>query len=207
MAWRQIKDRDGFRAPWGLTTAERRHPKFRTHGTGTCEWDGAVWPFATSQTLNGLANVLRGAPQSYVNRCDYFQQLLTYADAHERHGKPYIGEYHDETTGQWLIPEPKAQRSRYYNHSTFNDLVIAGLIGIVPQAGDKIIVDPLLPDDVWDWFCLDRVPYHGMSVTIIWDRWGQRYGKGAGFSLWANGRELARAPQLRRLATRLSEIE
>ena len=54
VAWREIKDPAGFFAPRGLTTAERRHPDFRSHGTGTCEWDGAVWPFATSQTLNGL---------------------------------------------------------------------------------------------------------------------------------------------------------
>src|SRR3972149_2807279 len=26
-AWRQIRDDEGFRAPWGLTTAERRHPQ------------------------------------------------------------------------------------------------------------------------------------------------------------------------------------
>src|SRR5690606_39650670 len=45
-AWQQVKEEEGFLAPFGLTTAERRSPRFRTHGTGTCEWDGAVWPFA-----------------------------------------------------------------------------------------------------------------------------------------------------------------
>ena len=87
-AWRQIKDPAGFSAPRGLTTAERRHPEFRTHGTGTCEWDGAVWPFATSQTLTGLANVLRGPQQPYVTRRDYFDALQTYARAHQKDGKP-----------------------------------------------------------------------------------------------------------------------
>ncbi|WNH09465.1 MGH1-like glycoside hydrolase domain-containing protein [Thalassobellus suaedae] len=42
-AWEQVKDEAGFAAPFGLTTAERRSPRFRSHGTGTCEWDGAVW--------------------------------------------------------------------------------------------------------------------------------------------------------------------
>ena len=51
-AWLQIEDPEGFSAPCGLTTAERRHPEFRSHGVGQCEWDGAVWPFATSQTLS-----------------------------------------------------------------------------------------------------------------------------------------------------------
>ena len=30
-------DEKGFSAPYGLTTAERRHPEFRTHGVGKCE--------------------------------------------------------------------------------------------------------------------------------------------------------------------------
>ena len=79
VAWRQITDPSGFFAPRGLTTAERRHPDFRTHGTGTCEWDGAVWPFATSQTLNGLINVLRGSEQSFVTSRDFFDAMRTYA--------------------------------------------------------------------------------------------------------------------------------
>jgi hypothetical protein len=205
LAWLQIKDARGFWAPWGLTTAERRHPAFRTHGAGTCEWDGAVWPFATSQTLTGLANLLRGPPQSYVTRRDYFEQLATYARAHEFDGKPYIGEYFDEVTGKWLITGPKAQRSRYYNHSTFNDLVIAGLVGLVPSAGNQLKIDPLTPEDAWNWFCLDGVRYHGRQLTIAWDRDGQRYGRGAGFAVWVDGKEAARSPNLVRLAVELPD--
>ncbi len=198
-AWAQIKDPGGFWAPWGLTTAERRHPQFRTHGTGTCEWDGAVWPFATSQTLRGLANVLRGPPQEFVTRRDYFDHLLAYARSHRQNGEAYIGEYFDETTGQWLITGPKAERSRFYNHSTFNDLVITGLAGLVPREDDVVEIDPLLPDDAWDWFCLDGVPYHGRSLTIVWDRTGTRYNRGAGLAVWADGVELARSRALRRI--------
>src|SRR6185369_13552912 len=66
-AWTQLTDPEGFRAPAGITTAERRHPQFRSHGVGTCEWDGAVWPFATSQTLGALANVLRDYRQQVVS--------------------------------------------------------------------------------------------------------------------------------------------
>ncbi|MBQ5505601.1 MAG: six-hairpin glycosidase, partial [Prevotella sp.] len=58
VAWQQLTDEKGFSAPYGLTTAERRHPEFRSHGVGKCEWDGAIWPFATSQTLTALSNYL-----------------------------------------------------------------------------------------------------------------------------------------------------
>jgi len=202
-AWLQIKDPRGFWASWGLTTAERRHPAFRSHGTGTCEWDGAVWPFATSQTLTGLANVLRGPEQRLVTRRDYFEQLLTYARAHQQDGRAYIGEYHDEVTGQWLITGPKAERSRYYNHSTFNDLVIAGLAGLVPRADNVLEIDPLVPDDAWDWFCLDGASYHGRTVTVAWDRDGRRYGRGAGLAVWVDGKEVARSAGLTRTTVKL----
>jgi hypothetical protein len=203
VAFHLIKDDGVFRAPWGLTTADRRHPQFRTHDTGTCEWDGAVWPFATSQTLDGLANVLRGPPQPYVTRRDYFDELLKYARSHQQNGKPYLGEYLDESTGEWLIKGPKAERSRFYNHSTFCDLVISGLVGLVPRGDDTIEVNPLLPPDTWEWFCLDNVPYHGYSVTVIWDRTGKHYDRGAGLAIFVDGREIARSPTLGRLTANL----
>lgn len=202
-AWRQINDAKGFKAPFGLTTAERRHPLFRSHGVGTCEWDGAVWPYATSQTLAGLANVLRGPAQPDVTRRDYFRHLLTYARSHQRNGNPFIGEYHDELTGQWFATEGASEPNRHYNHSTFNDLVITGLIGLIPRADDVVEVVPLLPEDAWDWFCLERAPYHGHELTILWDRTGARYQRGPGLIVLADGREIARSTTLTRTTGKL----
>ena len=130
-AWLQLIDPAGFAAPFGITTAERRHPKFRTHGSGhSCEWDGPVWPFATSQTLVALANLLNDYPQTGVTKEHYFEALKTYVKCQHRNGKPYIGEYLDEKNGDWLKGDN--ERSRYYNHSTFCDLVITGLAGLRP---------------------------------------------------------------------------
>ena len=86
--------------------------------------------------LSGLANVLRGPAQPHVTRRDYFVRTANLRPRASKNGKPYIGEYHDEMTGEWLITGPKAARSRDYNHSTFCDLVISGLVGIVPRADD-----------------------------------------------------------------------
>jgi hypothetical protein len=194
VAWRQFSDERGFRAPCGVTTAERRHPEFRSHGVGTCEWDGAVWPFATSQTLTALANLLRGPPQDAVTKDDYLDALLTYARGHRYDGEPYLGEYLDETTGAWL--KGRDPRSRWYNHSTFVDLVIAGLVGLVPRADNVLEIHPLLPADHWDWFCLEGVRYHGHDLTIVWDRDGTRYGAGAGLTAWVDGRKALHSPTL-----------
>jgi hypothetical protein len=193
-AWRQLTDERGFRAAFGITTAERRHPAFRSHGVGTCEWDGAVWPFATSQTLTALANLLRGPPQDAVTNAAYLDALRTYARSHRYDGEPYLGEYLDETTGAWL--KGRDPRSRWYNHSTFADLVIAGLVGLVPRADDVLEIHPLLPADAWDWFCVEGLRYHGHDLTIVWDRGGSRYGAGAGLTAWVDGRRVLHAPTL-----------
>jgi hypothetical protein len=199
-AWTQLTDEKGFSAPFGITTAERRAPKFRSHGVGKCEWDGSVWPFATSQTLTVLANALRNYPQTPTTNQDYFNALLTYVKSHRWEGdKPYIGEYLDEQTGAWLTGNNP--RSRYYNHSTFCDLVISGLVGIVPRADQKIELHPLLPENTWDWFCLQDVPYHAQSLTITWDRTGKKFNQQPGLTLFLNDKPVANSTDLRPIVT------
>ncbi len=200
VAWAQLTDPRGFRAPYGITTAERRHPQFRSRGVGTCEWDGAVWPFATCQTLYALANVLRNYAQKTVTAREYFDAFLTYVRSQRANGKPYIGEYLDEVTGDWI--NGSGGRSRYYNHSTFADLLITGVVGLRPRPDDVIEVWPLLPDDAWDWFCLDGVRYHGRSLTILWDKDGSRYGRGPGLRVLVDGEEIVRSARLERIAAK-----
>jgi hypothetical protein len=200
-AWTQVLDPNGFKAPCGLTTAERRHPQFRSHGVGTCEWDGAVWPFATTQTLVGMANLLRNYNQSYVSSKDYFDALLTYAKEHKKNGKPYIGEYHDEINCTWLKGDNP--RSRYYNHSCFCDLVISRLVGFCLRDDDVIIVHPLVPAGTWQWFALDNVYYHGKTVTIIWDKTGEKYNRGKGLSVFVDGSLAANSMTLERIEGKL----
>ena len=201
IAWKSLIDNKTFCAPFGITTADRSHPQFRTHGCCNCEWDGAVWPFATSQTLTAMANLLNNYKQNYVADSNYFDLLETYVESQYYRGRPYIGEYLDEKTGYWLKGDE--ERSRYYNHSTFNDLIITGLVGLRPRADDIIEVNPLLPDGKWDWFCLDNVLYHGKIITIIWDKTGLKYKKGKGLSVWADGKKVAGANGLERVRGKL----
>lgn len=200
-AWAQILDEQGFLSPYGLTTAERRHPEFRTHGCCKCEWDGAIWPFASAQTLTGLANLLNNYQQTVITDSTYFKQMELYVESQYHRGRPYIGEYQDEITGYWLKGDQ--ERSRYYNHSTFNDLVITGLVGLRPNNDGKVIVNPLIPDDKWDWFCLDKVKYQGHILTIVWDRDGSKYNKGKGLFLLVDGKEAARSETLERIEAKL----
>ena len=144
-----------------------------------------------------MANVLNNYKQDVVSEADYFKQMNLYVESQYYRGRPYIGEYLDETTGYWLMGD--RERSRYYNHSTFNDLIITGLVGLRPRADDKIEVNPLIPEEKWDWFCLDNVLYHGDIITILWDKTGEKYKKGQGFKIFRNGKEIAASNKLEKL--------
>ena len=197
VAWEQLTDEQGFSAPYGLTTAERRHPLFRSHGVGKCEWDGAIWPFATSQTLTALANFVNGSNEGHGLDGVFFRQMELYVESQHHRGRPYIGEYLDEKNGAWLMGD--RERSRYYNHSTFNDLMITGIVGLRPQEDGSIVVNPLVPQDKWNYFCLDGVNYRGHILTIIWDKDGQRYHQGSGLSLMVDGKVVANRQDIGKL--------
>ena len=204
-AWEQINNPEGFMAPYGFTTAEQRHPEFRTHGTGTSEWDGAVWPYASTQTLKALANLLTDYSEHSMTKEDYFRELKKYAMSHEKDGKPFIGEYYDEQTNEHLHGDKP--RSVHYNHSSYVDLIISDLIGLKPREGNILEVNPLLPKDQWDWFCLENVKYHGRFLTILWDRTGEKYDRGSGFRIFADGEEIFSADSLQKVEIELPKKE
>ncbi|TDS10320.1 MGH1-like glycoside hydrolase domain-containing protein [Sphingobacterium paludis] len=202
-SWAQVTDTAGFRAPWGHTTAERREPSFRTRGTGhSCEWDGAIWPFATSQTLRGMANLLSTyTHKGGIDEKDFYHEIQQYAKAHVMHGKPYIGEYQDEKNGEWLKGDHP--RSKFYNHSTFADAVIQDLIGFKPLLSQGFELKPLIPQDKWAYFSLQHIPYKGKLINIFWDQKGDRYGKGKGLRVYADGKLVAKSKKLKSLKVKL----
>jgi hypothetical protein len=212
VAWKQLTDPQGFYAPYGPTTAERRHSRFMFKHGHECLWNGPSWPYATAVTLTALANLLNINPQDFLTKRDYFELLRSYARSQRLrlpNGSvvPWIDENLHPDTGEWLaraILEQRGvkDRGKDYNHSTFADLVITGLAGLRPRADEVIEVNPLIPAGAWDWFCLDRVRYHGRWLTIVWDKTGAKYGRGAGLRVFADGQELAAVPTLQRLLCR-----
>ena len=152
-AWSQIMDTNGFYAPFGPTTAEQRNPRFRIAYSGhECQWNGPSWPFATSITLTGMANLLDDYEQNMVSEKDYFNLLKIYTKSQHRlldDGRvvPWIDEDLNPTNGDWIartvlnrgrpaIPE----RGKDYNHSTYCDLIISGLVGLRPRADETVEV-------------------------------------------------------------------
>ena len=223
VAWKQLTDPKGFHAPFGPTTAEQRHPGFKVSYEGhECQWNGPSWPFATTVTLVALANVLNDYPQQAVSPKDYYETFKIYTKSHRLKRKdgtivPWIDENLNPHTGDWISRSRlKAwkdgtwnpgkggkERGKDYNHSGYCDLVITGLIGLRPRGDETVEVNPLIPAGAWEYFCLDGVAYHGRMLTILWDKTGKKYGRGAGLAVWADGKEIARRDDLGRLTGKL----
>ena len=95
----------------------------------------------------------------------------------------------DEQAQRIRAGEPAGllERGKDYNHSTFCDLVITGLVGLRPRSDDVLEINPLVPEGHWDFFCLDNILYHGKMLSIIWDKSGRKYDHGAGLTVLVDG--------------------
>lgn len=206
-AWSQLMDPKGFLATYGPTTVEQRSPDFRLSYEGhECQWNGPSWPYSTSITLVALANLLNNYSQSYVTADDYMTILRQYSVSHQlkkengtcipwidENLNPYTGDWISRTrlkdwnNGTWDQSKGGEERGKDYNHSSFCDLIISGLIGIRPQMNDVLLVNPLIPEGMWDYFCLDNLLYKSHKITVLYDRFGTRYKKGKGFMIYVDG--------------------
>jgi hypothetical protein len=223
VAWAQISDSSGFKAPFGPTTAEQRDPQFEvSYGGHECKWNGPSWPYASSVTLTAMANVLNNYPQEVISKSDYFDLIQTYSKSHRRINDegvtvPWIDENINPYTGEWLARaqletyDPETgwsdkkggkERGKDYNHSSFCDLIISGLVGLRPRSDNSVEVNPLLPENTWDWFCLDHILYHGKTITIVWDRSGKKYNTGKGLRVYSNGKLIGKSNRIKHLITK-----
>ena len=216
VAWKFLNDENHFAAPYGPTTAERCHPDFMKEFDHECLWNGPSWPFATSQTLTAMANLLKNYDQKIILRSDYYNLLHQFASCHHitENGKkrPFIDENLDPFTGEWLarkilhsiVPErPDKDRGHDYNHSTFCDLVISGLAGI-RICENTISVSPLFCEDDISYFCIDGVKIKNSFISVVWDKNGERFEKG--LNLYINGKLFASSENISTFSIKLSEV-
>ena len=199
-AWAPLMKRDGFRAPFGPTTVERQDPQFLVTDH-CCWWSGQSWPYATTQTLKALANLLQGARPGPMSKADYLELLTTYARTHRKAGRPYLAEGANPDTGSWEGYDAPGHSDHYF-HSGYADLIITGLVGLQTRDDETLEVRPLAPES-WAYFAIDDLPYRGHRVGIAWDRDGTRYGLGKGLHLLADGRVVASANHLGPLSATL----
>lgn len=209
--WSQLADPQGFAGRVGLSFPERRAPGFSLEldPKKGCKWNGPSWPYATSIALTAFANDLHrrtatgGADAALMRSYRYL--LHQYAAQHRFRRPctataserivPWIDEDLNPDTGEWIARTVLSrrrdwlyERGKDYNHSTFCDLVISGLVGFCPNGANGFSVNPLA-DPAWDYFVLENLRYRGHDAAI-------RYRRGRGLSVEVDGRIVARRPDL-----------
>ncbi|KAI2641343.1 Six-hairpin glycosidase [Xylaria nigripes] len=179
-------DTMGFLSPYGPTTLEIRDPWFagtKPDPNYCCWWNGMSWPFSTSHTLKSLAAIYRSGVTNATAE-QYHEYLQMYARTQQKHGNPYVAESHYPFEDAWSADS--RNHSEHYDHSTYNDDVITGLLGIIPQSDDTLHISPIIPSN-WTYFGLENLAYHGHLVTVLYDKDGSRYDARPGLSVFVDG--------------------
>jgi hypothetical protein len=211
-AWSSIVDPAQFWMTWPVASASRECPAFSQKnwpGDGRaagCMWNGPTWPHANSLVMTAMARTLRATRNRNVTysplKREHLWELFTsFTKAQFRNQNlvyPWTGEFYNGDTGEWKTAE------RDYNHSTWLDVLLGDLLGLVPRDDRTIELDPLLPEDRLSYFILDGQRYRGRDVTIVWDsprfRAADRFGDGRkGLDLYVDGKLVASSTSLSRL--------
>jgi hypothetical protein len=217
-AWSAIIDPKQFWSPWPVASASRECPAYSQTGwpgdgrAAGCMWNGPTWPHANALVMTAMARTLRAARDQHVVaaplRPEHLWTLFwsftkaQYRDQDIHH--PWTGEFYNGDTGAWKTAE------RDYNHSTWLDVLIPDLLGLVPRDDDVLEVDPLLPENALSHFLLDGQRYHGHDVAIVWDAplrgSADHFGDGRkGLDVYLDGKLAASSDRLSRLTVRMME--
>lgn len=190
-AWKHVADTSYLLGPHGLRTEEPSYEYYFkqytwSFGQRGSQWNGPSWPYQSSQVITGMANLLNNYHQSTVGNADYVKLLRLFTRQHILpDGRINLVENYDPNEGGPLV---YYYWSNHYNHSSYNNMVITGLCGIRPSAGDTLVVNPLV-DSTIKYFCLSDVLYHGHKLTVVYDEDGSRYNLGKGVTVFVDGKK------------------
>lgn len=111
--------------------------------------------------------------------------------------RPNVHEYYSQWEPGARAPMPKASDISHDFHSTYNALIVEGVVGLRPRTDDLIELRPTALE--WNYFALDRLRSRGRDLTIVWDRpdGTVRYeGFPEGLSLYIDGKLAFTRPTL-----------
>jgi len=207
-AWQHMLSVDELKGPCGLRTNEPTYQyymkqyRYYPKGERACQWNGPSWPFQTSQVLLGMANLLNNYHEHTITVKDYFNTLKQYTLQHyTKDGGFDLYEDYDPDKPEAIVAVD--QRSEHYNHSEYNDLIITGLCGLRPMAGDSITINPLIDRENIKYLCLQNVSYHGHDLSIAYDETGQKYHVGKGLSVYVDGKAIIKNEPLKKQIIKL----
>jgi hypothetical protein len=170
-------------------------------------WNGPTWPHANSIVLTAMARTLRSdrelkskVKDSTLSNEKLWELFLSFTRAQYRDQDityPWTGEYYNGSDAHWKTAEHD------YNHSTWLDVLIPDILGLVPRPDEILEIDPLVPPEALSSFLLDGQTYHGHNVSLVWDRpddGNDHYEDGReGLDVYLDGQLSASAKALQRL--------
>ena len=187
-SWKHLLDTNRLLGAHGLRTNEPSYQYYFKQfvfadGKPGSQWNGPSWPYQTSQAITGMTNFLNDYKQEAVTNSDYLKILRLFTKQHYLpDGKINLVENYDPNFGGPIV---HYYWSNHYNHSTFNNLVISGLCGIRPLAGDSLTINPLIDTSI-KYYYLGNVNYHGHKLTIVYDADGTKYNSGKGLTVYVD---------------------
>ncbi len=165
-----------------------------------------------------MANLLNNYRQDVVDAADYFDLLKIYTKSHQltrEDGKvvPWIDENLNPRTGDWIARtrlktwnngtwdagKGGKERGKDYNHSTYCDLVITGLVGLRPRSDAVVEVHPLAAGGHLGLVLPGQRPLPRAHAHDPLGQSGEKYGRGKGLRVFADGAEIAHADSLERV--------
>ena len=190
-AWKHAIDTTQLLGKYGLRTNEPSYQYYFTQftfsfGKPGSQWNGPSWPYQSSQVITAMGNFLNDYNQQVVSVSDYLHVLRQFTLQHYLpDGRIDLVENYDPNLGGPIV---YFYWSNHYNHSTYNNLIISGLCGIRPSAGETLRINPLIDESI-QYFCLDDLLYHGHHLTVVYDKDGSKYGLGSGLTVFVDGKK------------------
>lgn len=165
-----------FDVPYPIPTAATDSPAFTPDNTWRvgpnasneapfhydCCWNGPTWNFANSLVLDALGSYIQRSGSQLLNGTfvHLFQKWCEEQNPNEN-AIPNSCEHYNPYTGKPL------RDVKDYFHSSFIDIVIKYVVGIMDVNGDSVVLNPL--DIGVKKLFLKGIPIKGNSLDFLWD--------------------------------------
>ena len=149
-------------------------------------------------------------PNSTLGPCDFGCPCVPPEASYDRftHGPPACcswGEPFGSCDGK-VMPSRDKDRGKDYNHATFVDNVIEGLVGVRASLDSTLVVQPSADSSLRYW-ALDSLLYHGHNVSVVYDQTGETWPLVGcvGLCVYLDGKLAAHSTTLERLEIQLPQ--
>jgi hypothetical protein len=155
-------------------------------------WNGPTWPFTNSTVLMGLANATRIADHGLDGTWNELFRNYTRLQFRGHDIEfPMVVEHYNPLTGEEISQEED------YFHSSWIDLVVTTVVGLVPSDDDVLLLDPV--ECGIKFFHLRGLPWRGREVDVSWvdPALSQEESElPPGFTVWVDGERVGNRDQL-----------